>query len=572
VNRQHSGAIRRILGSALIVTAVVLPGVLPRPVAAVEPLGSVTIYQATPANPSQAFEYTSNVPEMRSPFFLDQDPTTSPPPWETSLFVTPGQYLVEQQPHEGWRISDIECRDPDGNSSGDVSNRSATIRMDAGEEINCTFTNVPAVGDIVIHQTTIPQDPVLFEYSGDVGPFSLADDGDEQNDGTWRDAGTSGLTEGTYVLSQQAVAGWNLSDISCSDPDGGTTVDLASGTVTFDVDAEETIDCTFTNLKDGPPPPPTGTVTFDLDTVPNNGIDISISGDLGSLTLDDDGDANDGTPSHREVTNIAPGTYGASVGIPSGWQLIDLTCTDPDGGTTVDKAARTLTIDVDADETIACAVRVEPMPVHNQVNISLDTVPNDPVDVAFDFGPLLTFVLDDDSDGTYTNGKEYKDMDLGPWSLKAHVPTGWRLKDLACTDPDGGSSVDKTNATAVVDVDAGETVNCALSIEPVPQAPPPAPAPSCNGKTATIVGRPGNTTIRGTAGNDVIVDLDGSNRIDGRGGDDTICTGADADVISGSTGNDWIDAGAGNDRVDGGKGFDTYLPGPGTNTVRNCEA
>ena len=51
--------------------------------------------------------------------------------------------------------------------------------MDAGEEIYCTFTDAPAVGDINIYQTTLPQDPTTFQYSGDVRNFGLADDGDE---------------------------------------------------------------------------------------------------------------------------------------------------------------------------------------------------------------------------------------------------------------------------------------------------------------------------------------------------------------------------------------------------------
>jgi Ca2+-binding RTX toxin-like protein len=571
VFRHPFGVVRRIIGSALVISAVVVPGVFPRPAAAVEALGSVTIVQATPANPSQAFAYSSNVPEMLTSFYLDQDPTTYPQPWETSLYVTPGQYLVEQDPQQGWRISDIQCTDPDGNSSGDVSSRSATIRMDAGEEIYCTFTNVPAVGDIVIHQTTIPQDPVLFEYSGDIGPFSLADDGDEQNDGTWRDAGSSGLIEGTYQLSQQAVAGWHLTDISCSDPDGGTTVDPASGTVTFDVDAEETIDCTFTNQKDGPPaPPPTGSVTLTLDAVPDSLVNVGFGGDLGSFVLDDDADP----ALENSVTagNVAAGQKIETITLPAGWQLTSLVCADPDAGSFADIATATMTIDLDGGEAITCVATIAPALQHNQINVNLDTVPNDPVDVVFDFGSILHFTLDDDFDGTHLNGQEYNDMDLGPWPLFAHVPSGWQLKAFTCSDPDGGTTVSTATTSAEIDLDDGEVINCSVSIEPIPQSPPPAPAPTCNSKAATIVGRPGNTTIRGTAGDDVIVDLDGANRIDGRGGNDTICTGAGADVIGGSTGDDWIDAGAGNDRVDGGKGLDTYVPGPGTNTVRNCEA
>src|SRR4029078_6055693 len=99
--------------------------------------------------------------------------------------------LVTQDFHEGWKVSSIDCTDPGANSTGDVSSRSETIRMDAGEEICCTFTNTPAVGDINIYQTTLPQDPTSFKYSGDVGTVGLADDGDESGaDATWTHVGT----------------------------------------------------------------------------------------------------------------------------------------------------------------------------------------------------------------------------------------------------------------------------------------------------------------------------------------------------------------------------------------------
>lgn len=39
---------------------------------------------------------------------------------------------------------------------------------------------------------------------------------------------------------------------------------------------------------------------------------------------------------------------------PTGWALTGLDCTDPDGGTTVDAATRTATIDLDPGETITC--------------------------------------------------------------------------------------------------------------------------------------------------------------------------------------------------------------------------
>jgi hypothetical protein len=66
------------------------------------------------------------------------------------------------------------------------------------------------------------------------------------------------------------------------------------------------------------------------------------------------------------------------------------------------------------------------------------------------------------------------------------------IKDIACSDPDGGTTVDKANAKATVDLDDGETISCTFTIEPIPQTPPPAPLPTCNGLDARIVGGPGD--------------------------------------------------------------------------------
>jgi Ca2+-binding RTX toxin-like protein len=626
VFRSNAGAVRRSLASCLALAAVIAVGIFPPPAAAAEPaLGSVTIVQRVPSGVSRAFPYSANVPELMSNFYLDIDPTTYAPMSITSNYVTPGPYTVSQdEPEAGWVVSDIECNDPGGNTTTDLSNRAAHIQMDAGEEITCSFTNTEVYGEVVVRLDTIPDDPTSFQFAADwSGSFSLADDGNEVDDGTWNTMTSSGIIPGEYDLSQQVAAGYDLS-IECDDPDGGT--DTYATHATLDIDGNETIVCTFTNRPTAPPAPTTGDVTINLDTVPNNPVDVAFGGGFGGFSLDDDGDAT--LSNSTTFSHVAPGTKVVTATVPTGYVLSDLTCTDPDGGTTVTKATVTMTIDVDAAEAVNCVLTIAR--IQNQLNISLDTVPNDPVDVAFGLGANQSFTLDDDAAAPYTNGAEYNNIALGSWPVVAHLPSGWRLKDLTCSDPDGGTTLDKPNAKATVDLDNNEVVNCTFTIEAIPQTPPPPPPPpttlKCNGKDVTIAGGPGATTIRGTQGDDVIVDLDGANRIDGRGGNDTICTGPGSDVIDGGAGDDWIDAGdgankvdagvgndtvrtgsgndsvvgdngndtidagdgsnvvsgdngndtivtgSGNDQVDGGKSFDTCRPGAGTNTVRNCEA
>jgi Ca2+-binding RTX toxin-like protein len=96
---------------------------------------------------------------------------------------------------------------------------------------------------------------------------------------------------------------------------------------------------------------------------------------------------------------------------------------------------------------------------------------------------------------------------------------------------------------------------------------------TCFGLTATAVGTSGDDTIRGSAGDDVIVVGDGNDHISGLEGDDVICGGSGDDVLEGGEGDDRLlgeagvdrlDGGTGDfDRLDGGAGDDTLIGGPG---------
>jgi Ca2+-binding RTX toxin-like protein len=92
--------------------------------------------------------------------------------------------------------------------------------------------------------------------------------------------------------------------------------------------------------------------------------------------------------------------------------------------------------------------------------------------------------------------------------------------------------------------------------------------PSCNGRTATIVGNGQNNIVDGTAGPDVIVALAGADSVNGNGGDDTICGGDGPDKVFGGAGKDWIDGGASNDDLNGGDGDDFIDGGLQLDSIR----
>ena len=84
-------------------------------------------------------------------------------------------------------------------------------------------------------------------------------------------------------------------------------------------------------------------------------------------------------------------------------------------------------------------------------------------------------------------------------------------------------------------------------------------APTCGGRTATIVGTAGPNELDGTAGPDVIVGLGGNDHIEGHRGNDVVC---------GNRGNDELEGDRGNDRLYGGRGYDKAEGGAGSDVCR----
>jgi Ca2+-binding RTX toxin-like protein len=412
-------------------------------------------------------------------------------------------------------------------------------------------------GTIIVHQDTVPDGPQDFRFNGAGAEFVLDDDAMPDRPSQYT---ISDVEPGFHAIIQDAVTGYVL-DVSCIDPDGGTV--STTGGVNVDLDAGEIVSCTFSDS------PGRGTVVLHLDTVPDAPPAVQFTADWGSFTLNDDGSDADNLWPDMTIDGLLAGTYQLVEGYTEGLAYRGIVCDDPDGGTTIEDVGAIVTLDVDPGETIECTFTNDvaaPQP-KAAFHVKLDAVPDDPVDVTFSLlDSSFAFTLDDDpSDATRSNVEDHTDSDVGSQTYEAAVPAGWRVKGIVCNDPDNGTTTDPANARMVLDLDDGEDVSCTLAIEPVPAGPPP--GLTCNGKAVTILGKPGATTIRGTQGPDVILDLDGANRIDGRGGNDTICTGPGADIVNGGGGDDWIDAGAGANTVDGAAGNDILRAGAGNDVM-----
>jgi hypothetical protein len=122
-----------------------------------------------------------------------------------------------------------------------------SVTLAAGENKTCTITNTRK-GRIIIRKDAVDganQNPTQdFSYNCTLlGGFELDDDGASGNpldDVTTFDP----VSPGDYGCTENQVSGWMM-EISCTDPDGGTTI--TPPTANIDVDPGETVDCTFTN-------------------------------------------------------------------------------------------------------------------------------------------------------------------------------------------------------------------------------------------------------------------------------------------------------------------------------------
>lgn len=130
----------------------------------------------------------------------------------------------------------------DGNS---VNNDSCTN--------SCTFNN----GSIKIIKNSQPDNSQSFHFTYvdnayPIGDFNIVDNGTGSNFVEF-----TSIPAGTYSWSEDQVAGWHLSGLTCSENvTNNSSVNLDTRSVNIALDPGESVICTFTNIRD------TGSITF----------------------------------------------------------------------------------------------------------------------------------------------------------------------------------------------------------------------------------------------------------------------------------------------------------------------
>ncbi|MCP4542822.1 MAG: hypothetical protein GY832_37345 [Chloroflexi bacterium] len=177
--------------------------------------------QTDPDGSTQSFEFSRN---WGVNFFLSDDETNV----STGIVPFDGYSVSEIDVPAGWTLTSATC---DDGSPPDH------IDLNPGETVTCIFTNTQEQpGTIIVEKQTDPD--------GAPDSFSFGDDAS----GSIKDGEqivVNDLVPGAYTSQETVPAGWELTSIVCDDDN--STVSLADRRANFQVEAGETVKCTFYN-------------------------------------------------------------------------------------------------------------------------------------------------------------------------------------------------------------------------------------------------------------------------------------------------------------------------------------
>ncbi len=126
----------------------------------------------------------------------------------------------------------------------------ALVRVVADSATVCTFSNAVKRGSITIVKNAVPNDVQDFSFTTtgtEISSFVLDDDGDNEN-GLSNTVSFSSLLPGQYSFTENAVSGWELSDMNCVA--SNVSLDMpANATADITLMPGENITCTYTNTK-----------------------------------------------------------------------------------------------------------------------------------------------------------------------------------------------------------------------------------------------------------------------------------------------------------------------------------
>src|SRR5215210_1560516 len=430
----------------------------------------LTIKKLTdPASDAQDFDFDLTGAGVPADLDLDTDPASVATPSEQSYTLSPAQlgaHTVSETALAGWSLPGLVCTGAGGDSSTSLANRTATLDIDPGEDVVCTFTNTKHASLTVVKVTDPASDPQDFDFdlTGAGVPADLDLDTDAAN-ATLPSQDTFDLDAsklGAHTVSETAQAGWGLTNLVCTGAGGDSSSSVANRTATLDIDAGEHVVCTFTNTKGASLT--VVKVTDPASDAQDFDFDLTGAGVPADLDLDTD-DSSAGTPNLQTfpIPVAQLGAYTVTESALPDWELTNLACTGAGGDSSTSLANRQATLDIDAGETVICTYT-------NTKRASLEIVKaTEPAkfDKAFAFAITGATASDFDADGAFSLNAKDDASDSqksfvrpGSYTTTEAVPDGWDLTGIACS-ADGDAVV--ASGAVTVKADPGDTITCTFT-------------------------------------------------------------------------------------------------------------
>jgi hypothetical protein len=219
-------------------------------------MGTIRIIKDAIPNDAQDFDFSATGLSPTS-FVLDDDADGTLSNLHTYSNVLPGSYTVTETGETGWDLTDLDCDDDASTTPSTDTGATATINVDPGETVTCTYENSKRPTIIVRKVTTgTAGGPFTFTTTGGngfTGPFDLTTLAVNTPVSQSFEIAAAGIG-GDYTVTESAMpAGFVLTDVDCvvttaGAPGTTTGQDLATKTGSiFDLSAGTTVTCTFVN-------------------------------------------------------------------------------------------------------------------------------------------------------------------------------------------------------------------------------------------------------------------------------------------------------------------------------------